>query len=508
MNTQETEEEHPQVTTSDHQQQDDDDDDSIRGDGLIIVEQEEELHHQPPIMSNFVTNCIFYLLGIGLLIPWNAFVNAKPYFTARLCRDIEVWFGFIYNISSVLSLACLLLLSSSHFGGSVKKKSQQSTYWMVMIPLAIFLAVFVLTCILVFIPVSSTLFLILTLMSLATCGAMGAIASAGCVATASTSKSVGPLFSGQAVGGVVVSAANFMAAMGESPTEYWDRTCVSGSGGGGGSTTTITTKQERFLLEQQQDCVPHQGIDWAMVTYFGVACLLLAACLVGFQYLTSNSQQRYEPVADVEASAAVEASPRFVGDFELEQNNSSRAAQSSPPSVWSKIRQPAITIYLTFVVTLSLFPAWTASLQSAHQCRQSHERLQNDLFTPLTFLWFNVFDLVGRLLAERYSARLTTNKLIPYALARCIFFLLFALLPTSNKTQITPIPSDLLSFCVQAAFGASNGFLVSWSFMVAPSCVQKQEQVKSSELLNFALSFGLLSGSLLSFVYVAIMVTA
>jgi hypothetical protein len=65
-------------------------------------------------LSDGVIRAIFLLLGIGILIPWNAFVSAKPYFTARLCqsgRDIvnfEQWFGLVWNFSSVLSLGLII----------------------------------------------------------------------------------------------------------------------------------------------------------------------------------------------------------------------------------------------------------------------------------------------------------------------------------------------------------------------------------------------------------------
>jgi hypothetical protein len=66
------------------------------------------------LLSDGMVRAIFLLLGIGILIPWNAFVSAKPYFTARLCqsgRDIvnfEQWFGLVWNFSSVLSLGLII----------------------------------------------------------------------------------------------------------------------------------------------------------------------------------------------------------------------------------------------------------------------------------------------------------------------------------------------------------------------------------------------------------------
>lgn len=487
------------------------------------------------LSNNVATRCVFCLLGIGLLVPWNAFVSAAPYFVLRTCRnDAELWFGFVYNLSSVASLACRILGSTKRTTPSTSTSVTTTTYndhpttvyyYMVMIPLSIYLAIFLLTTTLIFIPISKTLFLIVTLMSLATCGAMGAIASAGLVATASSPSSsvsnvnnnnhhhydnnIGPLFAGQAVGGVVVSAANFLSALGESP--QWDVICP------GEDEIQQNAVAEDGTVLISDSCVADEGvIDWAVVSYFGMSCGLLAACLVGFQWLYSSSRRRYQPLGDANDAVApissIDSSPRFATELALEvdvdTDDDDAPLRSSTLAVWTKIRQPALTIFLTFVVTLAIFPAWTSTLQSAHRC-DSRNRLQNDLFTPLTFLWFNVFDLVGRLLAERYSSLLTKNQLIPYALSRCILFLLFAMLPSSSqsKTSITPIPSDMLSFAVQATLAASNGFLISWSFLVAPSCISKQndnEPIISSEILNLSLSLGLLAGSMLSFVYLLV----
>ncbi len=66
-------------------------------------------------LSDRVIRAIFLLLGVGILIPWNAFVSATPYFASRLCqsgRDIvnfEKWFGLAWNLSSVFSLGLIIV---------------------------------------------------------------------------------------------------------------------------------------------------------------------------------------------------------------------------------------------------------------------------------------------------------------------------------------------------------------------------------------------------------------
>lgn len=54
-----------------------------------------------------------------MLLPWNAYISAKPYFQSRLCdedsqeneigQNIEAWFSTLYNGASVLSLAIVII---------------------------------------------------------------------------------------------------------------------------------------------------------------------------------------------------------------------------------------------------------------------------------------------------------------------------------------------------------------------------------------------------------------
>eukprot|EP00339_Tiarina_fusa_P003496 CAMPEP_0117084626 /NCGR_PEP_ID=MMETSP0472-20121206/59554_1 /TAXON_ID=693140 ORGANISM="Tiarina fusus, Strain LIS" /NCGR_SAMPLE_ID=MMETSP0472 /ASSEMBLY_ACC=CAM_ASM_000603 /LENGTH=106 /DNA_ID=CAMNT_0004813679 /DNA_START=62 /DNA_END=378 /DNA_ORIENTATION=+ len=64
--------------------------------------------------ENFI-EIVFLLLGVGVLLPWNAYVSAKPYFQSRLCGqgsfiagDVELWFSVLYNGASVISLAAVV----------------------------------------------------------------------------------------------------------------------------------------------------------------------------------------------------------------------------------------------------------------------------------------------------------------------------------------------------------------------------------------------------------------
>jgi hypothetical protein len=91
-------------------------------------EEDEEmtLRHHGCFSHPFLVQSIFLLLGVGALVPWNAFISAKPYFESRLCTDgtidhtsarqnsnhhnIESTFSMVYNVSSVLTMLLVIAI--------------------------------------------------------------------------------------------------------------------------------------------------------------------------------------------------------------------------------------------------------------------------------------------------------------------------------------------------------------------------------------------------------------
>ena len=150
-----------------------------------------------------------------------------------------------------------------------------------------------------------------------------------------------------------------------------------------------------------------------------------------------------------------------------------------------------------------LSPGFISQLRSVHQC-DTHFRLANDLYVPMSFVVFNVGDLSGRIISEWVPVthiRNLTGKLIAAALSRLVFLPPLFLLCFTQDKRSWAISSDTYSLAVQLFFAVTNGLLVSCSFMHAPNLVAQKPgmQERASELMTFAVFFGLLTGSLLSF---------
>jgi hypothetical protein len=273
-------------------------------------------------------------------------------------------------------------------------------------------------------------------------------------------------------------------------------------------------------------CVPYHQIDWACFSYFLLGSVVLATCIIGYHYIAQYqrimARASYESLAENVGEQVIFESDR--GNIELHDHESSMVLGGSTSSslktwdtephehgstvssVLNAVKAPAVAIFMTFFVTLSLFPGWTSQLQSAHEC-ETYLRVANDLYTPFTFLLFNAGDLTGRILSgyvQLHRIQNVSGKLVSLSLVRLIFFPLFLLCMARDSVYVRmAFHSDLFSLLVQSAFGVGNGMLTTLSFMYAPTLIPAiaQTQTRASEILNLALSFGLLCGSIFSFLF-------
>jgi hypothetical protein len=281
----------------------------------------------PNDVSEGFIELVFFLLGIGILLPWNAYISAKQYFVSRMCEEnpavakhIEMWFSILYNLASVVSLAMVILVqyhtdtdhpSAAFDGADVGKKKclikstsnlstpmmcsktlhvdttrassrdDRYTWLMVMVPLGVYSAVFSMTTIFVFVTsIPSQLFLMLSLAGLFICGVCTAVASSGIVGTAGLFHSdigVNPYFNGQAFGGLLVACANFVASVLDGSSNTWLEYCLNNKND---DESASTLPDDATTV-----CLPYSEISWATASYFGMSCIVLAACMFGYNYV-------------------------------------------------------------------------------------------------------------------------------------------------------------------------------------------------------------------------------
>ena len=458
--------------------------------------------------GSFLVSAIFCLLGVGTLLPWNAFISSEPYFHARLCSlfgdggGIELLFGLCFNVCGFLSLIVVIVtaLKRADAQSSSGARERQQVMW----ALGLYLSFFLVTAGAVLVQnLDPTLFLVATLMSLSVFGSCLAVAGTNIVGIASLFPpqiAIAPFFAGQATGGAFISLTNFITATAESPNKFWDEHCRHSN-----------SAASHFTVDDNE-CPSYQR-DIPTFWYFLLGSVILVLCIIGFVVLDRLAiTQYYRRLASGEQNAAndltqplLESAPHHPsatmnGDGDL------RSDESSIQSVLKAIKFPALAILLTSFVTLSLFPAYTSTLQSVSMCKATN-RLQNDLFEPLGFILFNFPDLLARIIAPMFidirSVQRRPGVLFLAAASRLIFPGLF-LFAKSSSTELPYIHSDLYSISVSFAFAFSNGVLMSLCFMVAPLLLphdsEETTRQRCSDFMNLNLACGLLGGSIASFI--------
>jgi hypothetical protein len=569
------------------------------------------MDHPPQVLSERFITTIFLLLGVGILLPWNAYISAKQYFVSRLCNDkdhdenphnigenVEMWFSIMYNGAGVLSLVVVIFMQHLADGDKFNKRiksvksfilnnttnlsvsmmsskpsslntidtqhgADHTTWYMVMIPLAVYLIVFAISTLLVFFTsIPTQLFTDLTLSGLFICGVSTAIASSGIVGTAGlfpANLGVNPYFNGQAIGGLLVACANFIASFVDGPDNFLLQYCsdkppfqISPNN------TNRRFDEVDHAMNGETICVPYREISLATAGYFSWGGIILAACMVGYSYVDRYKRlvRKNSDVVDIDKiddnndhwnnhdesrlliESPISKAEKYrlderIGDnrsnfkvttknvpnsyqnsrtdaTEVRRQNSSdtdmsESTQSLTVSVSTSIQGPTLSIFLTYFCTLAVFPVWTSELISSDQCNVS-SRIRNDLFVPLSFVIFNGGDLVGRYISSAIEFGKISNlssKLVWASIVRMVIFFALFLSCEARRNRYenwVVIDNDWYSWSIQFLFAITNGILTNLSFCHAPTLVEnrtKPQQVASA-ILNLALTLGLTVGSFFS----------
>jgi hypothetical protein len=514
---------------------------------------------------------VFLLLGVGFLLPWNAFISASAYFVTRTCISTEstaiptnistsnesnfmLWLGLLYNLSGVITLGLMLFVQRrrdsktayfNSFTVTNNMDEQQhggySQWKMIVISLSVFLFIMLLTTSMVLIPsIDPTLFQSISLSSASICGISGAFISAGIVSFANIFPSdlgIQPFVSGQAVGGVVISILNFILFGTENTGAdlFWNEKCA----------TSAYLESSPYLLSvsQARSCESY-AIDWGAFAYFLAGALFIGLCIALYIHLDRSEiakhyrilgkenlevreleeahQDCLEEVAEGEHAEHLLIEPLLNTEDITEENtlgsqradnhvpNDNSSNESQAQLVWNSIRIPAVTIFTTFLITITIFPSWTTKLESVHQCQDRSSRLSNDLFIPGFIVLFNVFDFAGRAASGFLDMSIFSGsgskRLLLLSFARVAFLPMFLLCNAAGSKLVPAVDlfySDWFPFSFIVIFAFSNGLVSTLSFIQAAieSPHGEGTQQIASTLLNFSVGLGLLGGSLLSFVY-------
>jgi equilibrative nucleoside transporter 1/2/3 len=451
------------------------------------------LWQEPPTDRYRLTWLIFFALGVGMLFPWNVFINANTYFKLRFtgssyADNFPNYFSIGFMISNVLWLAVAL-----------KTTKESNSYSRILVALVVNGLVFLVNTLLTRVAeVDAYLYFYAAMVMVAVSGGSTAFLQ----------------------NGVFALASNF-------PPIY-TQAVMSGQGLAG---TAVAVSQILTLVAADEEA--SSDAYFSAFLYFLIATMVIAVCLVGAGLLRSLDTYKYH----------VQMSTRFIKSEEEEpimaSSQDSTAAstafiQDTSLSHWQvflRLLPLASSVFLVFCVTLTLFPSILALIEPV----DSGDRRTNKdrLFIAIAFLVFSLGDWLGKSLPGfpklplpirlfgrapdgrrkylNYSTITSTTAILVLSVLRLIFIPLFLFsnvvlhdasgmrLPRNDQLPYV-FASNEIYILFLVIFSASNGWLGSLAMMQGPSRVSNaQDKEVAGTMMVFCLTTGLAVGSMISF---------
>ena len=149
-----------------------------------------------------------------------------------------------------------------------------------------------------------------------------------------------------------------------------------------------------------------------------------------------------------------------------------------------------LNVFLTFYVTLALFPAVMADIQ------RKQDLLSDKYFTSFAcFFLFNIFAMIGNLVSG-WTTWPGRNKVWLLVVSRFIFvpfFLFCNFKPTLRKWPVL-ITNDIVYMLGNIIFAASSGYLSSLCMIFASNNLKPEDAPTGGMLAAFFLVFGIFLG--------------
>ncbi|XP_041012428.1 equilibrative nucleotide transporter 1 [Juglans microcarpa x Juglans regia] len=381
---------------------------------------------------------IYFTLGCGFLLPWNAFITAVDYFS-YLYPDASVdrIFAVAYMLVALFSLLIIILYAH---------KSDA------FVRINVGLGIFVLGLLVV--PVMDVAYIkgqvglydgfYVTVGAVALCGLADALVQGG-----------------------VIGAA------GELPERYM-QAVVAGTAASGVlvSFLRIITKA---VYSQDSD-----GLRSSANLYFSVSIVVMVIC-IGFHNVAHRlTVIKYYKELKVQA---------------VNEEKEEKGPLTGPvwrATLWhivGMVKWYGFGIVLIYIVTLSIFPGYITE--------DVHSQILKDWYSILLITGYNVFDLVGKSLTAVYLLE-NAKVAIWGSVIRLLFFPLFLGCLHGPKFFRTEIPVTILT-CL---LGLTNGYLTSVLMILAPKVVQLQHSETAGIVIVLFLVVGLAIGSIVSWFWV------
>ncbi|XP_018593568.1 equilibrative nucleoside transporter 3 [Scleropages formosus] len=423
------------------------------------------VRHRPEDTYNMVY-IIFFLLGIGSLLPWNFFITAKHYWMYKLGNESDpeghgeshselsdYFESYLAIASTVPSVLCLVLnyLLVNRLSPSAR----------IISSLVVILAVFVVTTALVKVDVSG-------------CRTEFFSGTLACVALVSGASN---LFSGSIFG-----------ISGHFPMRI-SQALISGQAMGG----TLSAVASIVDLTVAND------VTDSALAYFLTADVFTLLCIALYLVLPKLEYSRHYMSAGACCGAGILSDGAFGnGDRPPGPENGGSAPPLKP--ILKKTWTLGFCVFYVFFISIIVFPAVSSGIQSVHQ--DSGSPWTTTYFVPLTsFFLYNAADFCGRQATAWLQAPGPTSPLMPIlVLLRTVLVPLFMFCNYQPRDHMHMVlfSHDLFPVVFVSVLGLSNGYLGTLPMIYGPKVVSRELAEPTGVVMSFFLTLGLATGSAFS----------
>ncbi|KAM4537183.1 equilibrative nucleoside transporter 2-like [Odontesthes bonariensis] len=441
---------------------------------------------------------IFFILGLGTLLPWNFFMTASLYFQGRLNKTEftngtvavrkEYYFNNWMTLLSQLPLLLFTLLNSFLY-------QRISEAVRVAGSLVFILLLFILTAVLVKVPMEEDRFFSVTMATIWFINSFGAVLQGslfGLVGLLPLKYSA-VFMSGQGLAGTFAAVAMLLAIASEADSEtaalgYFITPCV-------GTLVTLFSYLLLPRLEFAQHFLKRSGKYEEGTTDE----LLKEGGRVENGKLNGHANGTVSSNANKsssQAEAEEDGSPKTRQPFLSLEQIEKEQAKSSVVEVFKKIWVMAFCVTFVFTVTLSVFPAVTVDVKTSFP-----GKWERFFISVCCFLIFNVNDWLGRTITTLIQWPRKESRLFPaLVVSRVVFVPLLMLCNVQSRSYLPVLFTHDVAFtAIMALFSVSSGYFVCLSMSYAPQMVKPKDAETAGALMTFFLALGLSIGAALSF---------
>ncbi|XP_008299664.1 equilibrative nucleoside transporter 1-like isoform X1 [Stegastes partitus] len=414
---------------------------------------------------------IFFMLGLGTLLPWNFFMTATMYFTSRLKDSsldvssanqteaageqrsvLEAMFNNVMTLCAMLPLLLCTCLNS--FLHSLVPQRVR-----VMGSLLVIMFIFIVTAVLVKVPLEPLPFFSVTMVKIVIINSFGAVLQGSLFGMAGLlpASYTTPIMSGQGLAGTFAAFAMICAI-------------TSGS--------------------EMHEAAFGYFITACAVIFLSVLSYILLPRLEFFQFYQDRNKDQTIP--DEEQNSV-----SLVSREDKDANPDWKKHDVSMIEIFKKIWTLALSVCFTFTVTIGTFPAIAADTRSTLA-----DSSWDLYFIPVScFLLFNLCDWGGRSLTAVCMWPGKDSRILPaLILCRVVLVPLFMMCNVQPRLHLPVFfYHDGFFIVFMILFAFSNGYLASLCMCYGPKNVLPHEAETAGAIMAFFLSLGLALGAALSF---------